>query len=498
MVDNPGIFSVNPDSIRKLDINAFKNDRRYSKLSQVNMIMTRRCNFDCDYCPEDKNQSNITDWTVESFHNLIDFLGQVSDNVVVLTFFGGEPLLKWRLMTRILDASREKLLEYQDTTPDNTIKFMINISTNGYLLDDDKLKWLAEYSESTGIRVDFLLSVDTWHESTYRHLKGSKDTGLETIRKNMDNLAKNYPQMMGVSCYRVSLVPELLPYIVEDAKQMIDHDPLNVIIHPVTTDDPDEYLWSQEMWDELTDAINEIASYALMTGNVEIENMEGIAKRGGNCGAGSGMLGADSTGNLYSCYFTAHDGDPNDVVANFNTKELYTHGMKYINIEYDDPKCDTCEMEYCHQCHVKNLLHKNKTFCSASWCQEIAQLYSDTHYLCDLTAKKSHYISKENDGQLDMVTFHEKIQCTINSLSGYMKATMSGITDWEPEEHCGCEHAEGTLEEALEIMTNLDMLVFSAKQVMENNKSSVKDNINNTLEDKFFFYDNIATEKRLA
>ena len=437
-------------------------ENRYENLEMINMIMTRRCNFACTYCPEDKEMKNIVDWSVESFSSLIDFCATDSLRPIVLTFFGGEPLLKWKLMKEMLDGCAEQMMSYPRYSDEFT-KFRINISTNAYLLTDDKLAWLADWMERTGLQVEFLLSVDTFEENTSRILKSDGSSGIEVIKENITNLSVNYPQMMRISCFRISLVPDLAKYLYNDVVKMIKYRPLNIIIHPVTTDDPDEFIWSQEMWDQLAVDVNAICDVALMTSNVEIECMEGVVDKGGNCGAGSGMLGADSSGYLYSCYFTAHSGDIDDRVANYITGEHYRPGLEYIDIENNDPECQTCEETYCHQCHVKNLLHKDVKFCSAAWCHELAGLYEATLEKCDLTAANRWFSGPDG---LDMKTFHEHIQCHINSIAGFMQATIEGRDDWEPEEHCGCETTEGSIDEAIQILANLNLLKLTANNMM--------------------------------
>jgi len=446
-------------------------ENKYVDLEMINMIMTRRCNYACEYCPEDKEMKNIKEWSVESFHKLMDFCANDSDRPIVLTFFGGEPLLKWKLMQEMLENSIEKINSFPRYSEDYS-KFRINISTNAYLLDEDKQAWLADWMNRSGIPVEFLLSIDTFHSSTSRVLKSDGTSGLDVIIKNVKHLSEKYPQMMSISCFRVSLVPELAKYIYDDVVEMIKFKPLNIIIHPVTTDDPDEYVWTQDMWNKLADDINNICDIALMTSNVEIECMEGVVEKGGNCGAGTGMLGADSNGYLYSCYFTAHSGDVDDRVANYLTGEHFRPGLDYLNIENNDPECKECSESFCHQCHVKNLLHKDVKFCSASWCKELSHLYEATLEKCDLTAANRWFAGPQG---LTISDFHEHIQCHLNSIAGFLKASIEGVDDWVPKKHCGCEKAEGSIDEAIKILADLNLIKLAANNLMLGGKNIRQD-----------------------
>ena len=450
-------ISISVDDLLNKSL-AVSNKYKYQDLSMINLIMTRRCNFDCTYCPEDKDQANIGDWTPELFKSLLQFCARESEKKsVMLSFFGGEPLLKWKLIKELLTGAVDDLKNLD-------VDFTINISTNVFLLDAKKQKWLSDFSIEHDINTGFLLSIDTFLENnTQRIQKKSGETGLDTIIANLDYMKEHYPNLMKSSSFRVSLMHDLVYRVEEDMRIMVGYNPASVIVHPITTHDKEEDLWTQDLWDMFEQAVNNTCMYALMTSNVAIECMEGVSERGGNCGAGSTMLGADSSGDLYSCYFTAHDGDKTDAVASYVTGDHYEQGHRYIDIVYDK-KCDSCDMEYCHQCHIKNVIHTGDYFCPASWCVEIATMYKNTKHLCDLTTVNSW---NSPDGGLTMATFHEKISCDINSIAVYLMGALKGEM-LEPEEHCGCELAEGSITEALEILANLDLLKLTAQKTMLN------------------------------
>ena len=419
---------------------------KFRELGMINLLLTKKCNFRCDYCVEDKDLPNDYMWDYTNFEKLVSWIRaqdrKEGSGKVCLSFFGGEPLLEW---DTIKEFMRHGLDKHGDL-----IEF--NISTNIVLLDDKKLKWLEE--NTSGREITFLLSLDGFERVYSRHVTKDKTNNLmHIIRANIENMRDNYPRLFKCSSFRVSLLPEYMHIIEEDLMEMVDYGPENIIVHPVTTEP--NAPWTEEMYEELTNIINRICNYAIETSNVEIECMEGINKKNHNCGAGHTMLAVNPDGDIFSCYFTAHASMTDDKLGNFLHDEVnIERGNIYqLNPNYD-PKCSSCDKKYCFQCSVKNLLHHGHHFCSSMWCKELADLYTNTLDMCTLT-KINRHISP-NKG-LTMKELIEEIDCKVHDMT---KLVHSLLMDkpFEAANDCHCHNVQGTRQEALELIEDMSTL----------------------------------------
>jgi uncharacterized protein len=312
-------------------------DGKFHDISMINVLLTKKCNFRCDYCVEDKDLPDEIIWHRENFDALIQWLIEQDTNQIknggriILSFFGGEPLLEWDSIKEFITYALE---EYGDI-------IAFNISTNIVLLDDKKLQWIEENTKPGDLY--FLLSLDGFERVFSRHATGNKKNNLmSTIRKNLDNMKENYNGLFKKSSFRVSALPEYLDILCEDLYEMVDYGPENIIIHPVTTEP--NAPWTLEKYKKLEDTINDLCYYAIETSNVEIECMEGVSKKTHNCGAGHSMLAVNADGAVYSCYFTAHAEMKDDILANFLDDSVYHNraNVYQLNPNYD-PKCASCD-----------------------------------------------------------------------------------------------------------------------------------------------------------
>jgi uncharacterized protein len=144
-----------------------------SQLSPVRfaaLFLTHNCNLRCTYCyAGPKTIQTMDSGTVRKS---IDFLLANGGSRCVLTFLGGEPLLQFdRLMEAVRYAG--------EIAPG---RFAFRMSTNGTLLDGEKLAMLAEHN------VTFVLSVDghpAQHDRNrvYGSGKGSYAAALGHLRQ---------------------------------------------------------------------------------------------------------------------------------------------------------------------------------------------------------------------------------------------------------------------------------------------------------------------------
>lgn len=104
--------------------------------------VTKECNMNCLYCYEDDKTSTYN-W--EEIKNYLDNMLQYAPQEFFLEFLGGEPMLAFSHIERVVDYLK-----------DGPFSVKYGITTNGTILNDSHVKWLVEHKD----KVTFAISVD--------------------------------------------------------------------------------------------------------------------------------------------------------------------------------------------------------------------------------------------------------------------------------------------------------------------------------------------------
>lgn len=110
---------------------------------EIMLIVTRQCNFRCVYCGQPHLDENMNE---ETYDAVLDFIKeQINRNGytnVVVTFFGGEPLIEIDNICCFLRKLKKIFSEMSERG--KNITFEAGMSTNGYLLTPDKFEQLTD------------------------------------------------------------------------------------------------------------------------------------------------------------------------------------------------------------------------------------------------------------------------------------------------------------------------------------------------------------------
>lgn len=143
---------------------------------------TTACNFECPYCYElglkGKSMSEETE------HNIIKFIHSFGNDVKLdLGWHGGEPLLKFDSMKRILENIMDD--EQIDLKSHSLV-------TNGFLFDKEKCDFLVKHKlGSVQITIDGL---EETHNRSRKHKSG--EPTYYKIRNNVDYVLDNHPSCL--------------------------------------------------------------------------------------------------------------------------------------------------------------------------------------------------------------------------------------------------------------------------------------------------------------
>lgn len=119
-------------------------------IKHISLNVAQNCNLSCIYCygvDGEYNQKGLM--RPETAFKAVDWLIEQSQDVkdLVITFFGGEPLLNFRLIKQVVPYAREKAQQHQ-----KNVHF--SITTNGTLLTKEAIEYFNENKFSVVISFD--------------------------------------------------------------------------------------------------------------------------------------------------------------------------------------------------------------------------------------------------------------------------------------------------------------------------------------------------------
>lgn len=165
--------------------------------------LTEDCNLNCRYCYEkNKSQDEIP---FEYIKRIIDNESNNVEGYSVITFYGGEPLIKKNLI--------KDTIEYVKTHKTKK-KFYYGITTNGILLDDEFLKYM---SKNNFINVAY--SFDGIEEA--HNLNRVSHNGEGTYKMVYKNAKKLLKYFKGAVAMCV-ITKNNIKYLAESVKHLID------------------------------------------------------------------------------------------------------------------------------------------------------------------------------------------------------------------------------------------------------------------------------------
>ncbi|MDJ0762478.1 MAG: radical SAM protein [Myxococcota bacterium] len=260
--------------------------------------MTGHCNYNCDYCYDHSESRRKQDVDVARIVTTIDpILDQTGK--LNITFHGGEPLLRFSAISRIVDHCAER-------HADKAIRFAIQ--TNGALLDDTTVEFLDRHDFSVGISLD----------------GSTPDTNHHRGPKALDHfcrLLEQYPAFMEKRCGALSVISQANVRALPDfALWLQDHgirglsttvlDPTGRAKDLNQSIGPQEITGLYDAWLQLVRAerITDLKIQNLLAymDNLACFDPPNFCQKG-PCGAGGEFLVLDADGSFRACDCIIHD-----------------------------------------------------------------------------------------------------------------------------------------------------------------------------------------------
>ncbi len=157
------------------------NYARFDKSSARLVICpTMRCNFRCTYCFQEHRAS--ADMTKDVQNSLIRHVESLIDEgirEICVTWFGGEPLLRWDLISSLTQDMRSLCI-------DHGVGYSSAIITNGYLLSADIVRQMLEL-DPQGWTIQVTIDGDQKHHDDRRRLMSGEGT-FSVIASNLSSI----------------------------------------------------------------------------------------------------------------------------------------------------------------------------------------------------------------------------------------------------------------------------------------------------------------------
>ncbi|WP_246060400.1 thioether cross-link-forming SCIFF peptide maturase [Peptoniphilus catoniae] len=348
----------------------FTEDKSYLKPSynSENIIkamclhVAHDCNLKCRYCfaAQGNFKGERLLMSEEVGKKALMFLIENSGNRknLEVDFFGGEPLMNFDLVKELVKFGREKEREYNK-------HFRFTITTNGVLLDDEKIDFINENMDNVVLSLDGRKSINDNMRPTVNN-KGSYEIIVPKFKKLVDKRGdKDY-------YIRGTFTNENLDFS-EDLKVFYDEGFKKTSIEPVVTDEKEPYAIREE---HLAKILDEYVSLSKDYINIRKKDKDFLffhfmidlnqgpcaVKRTVGCGAGSEYVAVTPEGHIYPCHQFVGEkdfklGDLDSGIVNTELRDNF----KCSNV-YTKEDCASCWARYyCSGgCHA-NAYYSNGT-----------------------------------------------------------------------------------------------------------------------------------------
>ena len=294
------------------------------------ICVTHRCNLDCVYCYQ--NHTDGERMSFQTARNAIDWIfANVPDYAdgVEIGFIGGEPLLEFPLIQRIV----EYVCDIKPAVP-----HIFFASTNGTVLTDDMKAWFAERKDCFWLG----LSIDGGKE-THDH---NRSNSFDKI--DIDFFLRNWPEQgikMTLSEYSLGRLAGDIKYLHSLGFKEIG----GVNLAEGSFDwDKDEYL--QRIIPQFAELVEFYVEHDNLAPDMmfdkKLEACEAKQERKKWCGIGTGTPFFDVDGKRYPCSFitpmTFPQHEIDDILrADFSNDDNFIDDDCFNNC-YIYPVCPTC------------------------------------------------------------------------------------------------------------------------------------------------------------
>lgn len=312
------------------------------------------CNLKCKYCFASqgnfKGERSMMD--LETGKKALEYLAKNSGNRrnLEVDFFGGEPLMNFETVKKLVDYGRDLEIKYNK-------RYRFTITTNGVLLDDEKISYINENMENVVLSLDGRKEINDDMRLTISG-EGSFDVILPKIKKMVESRGdKDY-------YVRGTFTNHNLDFG-SDALDFYKHGFKKISIEPVVTPETMEYALREEHLERVLKEYEDFSKEYIKIKKkdkdfyffhfmIDLDQGPCIVKRAVGCGAGSEYIAVTPEGEIYPCHqFVGEEEFRLGTLETGIEKTELRDQFKMANV-YNKEKCRTCWARfYCSGgCHA--------------------------------------------------------------------------------------------------------------------------------------------------
>lgn len=294
---------------RKSELSDSEIEERLSAIRNITLNITEQCNFRCTYCTFSGNYvigrvHNPKSMSITTAQKAIDYLTalisnkkrKVKVNTIILGFYGGETLLEFDLVRRIIEYTKGSFRK-KGLNDKFVLQFQLN--TNGYLLKDYILDFFVENDVQLAISLD---GPESEHDKFRLTVNGGKT--WENISNNLDKIRKKYP---GYYENKIIFLATLHPF--HNYKKIDDFFLNSSHFSPkkISTNNVSHFSLKKEIEEKLKTVPSQVSKLALKQGverfdyKLTLRSIDYKTKFTAMCFPGGLKLFVDSDGKFHIC-----------------------------------------------------------------------------------------------------------------------------------------------------------------------------------------------------
>lgn len=360
--------------------------------------LTEKCNLNCTYCYENKQDKNIT---FENIKKLIDYEIKQNQKYSIIVFYGGEPLLQKEIIKNTIEYINSK---------NSKMKFFYGLTTNATLLDDE----FIQYMKKNGF-ANIACSIDGMKETHDLNRKtiDGKET-FDIVQKNARKLIKAFDSVVSMSVITRNNLSDLsknVNFLIEMGFKYIN------LLFDYSQDWQDDDL--NEIRKQFSQVADIYANKILQEGDVEIplidEKIRTYVQEDYNCNDdckfGMKTINVGTDGNFYPCMQFVNN--PKFIIGNCENGIDTKARLNLIkNSKKENEVCKNCAIrERCkHTCPCRNYMLTNDI-------NEISPVICETEkILVEISDKMAGRLYKENS-KMFIQRFYNKDYNMLNKIS---------------------------------------------------------------------------------
>lgn len=356
---------------------AFDFKRRNPVIKALCLHVAHTCNLTCDYCfaSQGKYQGERALMSFEVGKQALDFLiaNSGSRTNLEVDFFGGEPLMNWEVVKRLVAYGREQEKLHNK-------KFRFTLTTNGVLLDDEVIEFANREMHNVVLSLDGRREVHDRLRKTVNG-KGSYDVIVPKFQKLVKSRG-------GKGYYVRGTFTHNNVDFTEDLFHMADLGFRELSMEPVVCAPEDPYALTQEDLPILFEQYEILAKEMIRRDKagdpltfyhymIDLKGGPCIYKRISGCGSGTEYMAVTPWGELYPCHQFV--GDPK-----YSMGDVW-RGVTNTSLREEFLQCNAYARKDCQDCWARLYCSGG---CAANAYHATGDIRGIYEYGCELFRKR--------------------------------------------------------------------------------------------------------------